>query len=74
MNASVEKTVMAICSVASSVTPSVAATATVASIATRSQTVRRSNQPPDSAATRTPRRPGRSDAPVDRAARTAMTM
>jgi hypothetical protein len=72
-NARVAKTVNPICVVASPVVPSAAATVTTASIATRSDAVRRNSHAPEWSARSTPETPGRSGAPEDRAARTAMT-
>ena len=68
-NAAVEKIVNATCQPASSTVPSPVATATVASSATRSDTVRRNSHPPDRAEPRTPSRWGRTDASCRRASR-----
>ena len=72
-NAAVEKIVNATCQPASSPVPRVVATATVASSATRSDTVRRNSQPPARADPPTPSRRGRTDAACRRASRPTAT-
>ena len=72
-NAAVEKIVNATCQPASSTVPRPVATATVASRAIRSETVRRNSHPPDRAEPRTPSRCGRMDASCRRARRPTTT-